>query len=163
MSLVCQCVATRLKSTYFPQSEHTSRLDTPAEEPLKHTASLLQGTLVSDSEHLCGAAFCSVYDWHLRVNLSKFGWVCGGATDLVNISMDTSKSAVLSLSSLLASFQLCCVSLRLLLVHIRHRLQESTSLKFQHVKVGFSFPLPSVASKENAEGVFFPFKGKCQS
>lgn len=70
-----------------PHSEHTSTLNTLAEEPLKHTAYLLQGTLLIDSEHLCGAAFGLICDWHMTVNLSKFGWVCGGATDQVNIPM----------------------------------------------------------------------------
>lgn len=59
-------------------------LNTLAEEPLKHTASLLQGTLLIDSEHLCGAELDSICDCHMTVNLSKFGWVSGGATHMVN-------------------------------------------------------------------------------
>lgn len=70
-----------------------------AEEPLKHTSSLLWAILLIHSEHLSGemcswwrcslsvssVAFGSICDWHMAMNLSKFGWVCDSGTDLVSI------------------------------------------------------------------------------
>lgn len=70
-----------------PHSEHTPALNALAEKPLKHTTYLLWGTLLIDSDHLCGAAFGSICGGHMTVSLRKFGWVCGGATDQANIPL----------------------------------------------------------------------------
>lgn len=96
-----------------PHSEHTLVLNILAKEHLKHAAYLLQGTLLIDSGRCCGAAFG---EWHKTANLITFGWVCVGATEPVNIPTSPSP-----LGSLLTGFQLRCVSLRLLLGHVRHR------------------------------------------
>lgn len=82
-------------------------LDAPAEEPLKYTSKITPGDL--SEWHLCAAAFG--YVWLASDSeFKQLFCVCSGATDLVNICIDTSQSAVLSVSSLLASFPLFCVS-----------------------------------------------------